>query len=72
MPFGLANTPAAFQQFVNSILVDLLNVCVVVYLDDILIYSQGIESHQQHVCKVLCVKIDHKRALLCPVSVTKL
>ena len=53
MPFGLANAPAAFQQFVNSILMDLLDICVVVYLDDILIYSQDLKSHQEHVCEVL-------------------
>ena len=53
MPFGLTNAPAAFQRFVNSILVDLLDVCVVIYLDDILIYSQDLESHQEHVREVL-------------------
>jgi len=53
MPFGLTNAPMAFQQFVNSILSDMLDVCVVVYLDDILIYSEDIESHQKHVRKVL-------------------
>jgi len=53
MPFGLTNAPTAFQRFVNSILSDMLDVCVVVYLDDILIYSKDIESHQKHVREVL-------------------
>ena len=53
MPFSLTNAPVAFQRFLNSILVDLLNVCVVIYLDDILIYSQDLESHQEHIHKVL-------------------
>ena len=53
MPFGLTNAPVAFQRFINSILADLLDVCVVVYLDDILIYSQDLESHQEHVHEVL-------------------
>ena len=53
MPFGLTNAPAAFQRFVNSILADLLDVCVVVYFDDILIYSQDLKSHQEHVREVL-------------------
>ena len=53
MPFGLTNAPVAFQRFVNSILTDLLDVCVVVYLDDILIYSQDLKSHQGHVHEVL-------------------
>ena len=53
MPFSLTNAPTAFQQFVNSILMDLLNVCIVIYLDDILIYSQDLKSHQEHIRKVL-------------------
>jgi len=44
MPFGLTNAPAAFQCFVNTIFADMLDVCVVVYLDDILIYSEDMES----------------------------
>jgi len=54
MPFGLTNAPAAFQCFVNTIFADMLDVCVVVYLNDILIYSKDMESHQQHVWEVLC------------------
>ncbi|KAL7281329.1 hypothetical protein ACG7TL_004638 [Trametes sanguinea] len=49
MPFGLSNAPAAFQRFVNDIFSDLLDVCVVVYLDDILIYSDNPEQHREHV-----------------------
>jgi hypothetical protein len=49
MPEGLTNTPAAFQCFVNSIFSDMLDICVIVYLDDILIYSQDLASHKQHV-----------------------
>jgi len=54
MPFGLTNTPAAFQRFVNTVFADMLDVCVIVYLDDILIYSKDMESHKQHVQEVLC------------------
>ncbi|KIO15013.1 hypothetical protein M404DRAFT_78252, partial [Pisolithus tinctorius Marx 270] len=53
MPFGLTNAPAAFQRFVNSIFADMLDVCIVVYLDDILIYSGDESSHKQHVREVL-------------------
>ncbi|CDO69493.1 hypothetical protein BN946_scf184662.g13 [Trametes cinnabarina] len=53
MPFGLSNAPAAFQRFVNDIFSDLLDVCVVVYLDDILIYSDTPEKHREHVKEVL-------------------
>jgi len=53
MPFGLTNAPAAFQWFMNDMFSDLLDVCVVVYLDDILIYSDDITQHRSHVKEVL-------------------
>src|ERR1700722_4626318 len=49
MPFGLTNALAAFQHFMNDVFSDLLDVCVVIYLDDILIYSDDIASHKKHV-----------------------
>jgi len=58
MPFSLTNAPAAFQRFVNTVFADMLDVCVVVYLDNILIYSKDMESHQQHVQEVLrCLRL---------------
>src|SRR5258708_545744 len=45
MPFRLSNTPAAFQRFINEVLGDLMDVCTVGYLDDILIYSDSLEDH---------------------------
>jgi len=53
IPFGLTNAPAAFQRFMNDVFSDLLDVCIVVYLDDILIYSDDITQHWSHVKKVL-------------------
>ena len=53
MPFGLTNTPAAFQRFMNDIFSDLLDVCVIIYLDDILIYSEDMSQHKAHVKEVL-------------------
>jgi len=53
MPFGLTNAPTAFQQFMNDIFSNLLDVCVVIYLDNILIYSNNMSKHHQHVKKVL-------------------
>ena len=49
MPFGLMNAPTAFQWFVNTIFADLLDVSVIVYLDDILIFSEDKASHKEHV-----------------------
>ena len=53
MPFGLTNAPSAFQQFVNTVFADMLDVTVIVYLDDILIYSDNLEDHKKHVREVL-------------------
>jgi len=53
MPFGLSNAPSAFQRFMNNIFSDVLDVFVVIYLDDILIYSDNMNDHKKHVKKVL-------------------
>ena len=53
MPFGLTNAPAAFQRFMNDIFSDPLNVCVIIYLDDILIYSEDTTQHKKHIKEVL-------------------
>ena len=52
MPFGLTNAPAVFQTLVN-VLRDYINVFVVVYLDDILIFSRTPKEHTTHVLLVL-------------------
>ena len=53
MPFGLTNAPAAFQRLMNNIFSDLLDICVLVYLDNILIYSDMLEEHCYYVHEVL-------------------
>ncbi|KAF8759682.1 K02A2.6-like [Rhizoctonia solani] len=53
MPFGLTNAPAAFQHFMNDLFRDLIDVTVVIYLDDILIFSENPEDHPTHVREVL-------------------
>jgi len=49
MPFGLSNALSAFQHFMNDIFSDVLDVFVVIYLDDILIYSDNMDDHKKHV-----------------------
>ncbi|MBW0569464.1 hypothetical protein O181_109179 [Austropuccinia psidii MF-1] len=53
MPFGLTNAPASFQNIVNDIFADFLDVFVVVYLDDIMVFSSSEEEHVKHVASVL-------------------
>ena len=53
MPFGLTNAPATFQAYVNHVLREHLDVFVIVYLDDILIYSENQAEHVDHVKRVL-------------------
>lgn len=58
MPFGLTNAPATFQAFLNDVLRSCLDTVVVIYLDDILIYSTDEESHTTHVRRVLQLLSD--------------
>ena len=53
MPFGMTNSPATFQHFMNDIFRDMTDDFVVIYLDDILIFSADPAKHEQHVRLVL-------------------
>jgi len=53
MHYSLTNALASFQRFMNDIFKDLLDVCIVVYLDDILIYSKNPDKHLKHVREIL-------------------
>ncbi|CAI7850895.1 unnamed protein product [Closterium sp. NIES-54] len=52
MPFGLTNAPATFEAEMNHILRPLVDECVVVYLDDILIYSRDMKQHIEHLRRI--------------------
>ena len=47
MPMGLTNVPATFMRTMNNLLVDMLDKGVIVYLDDMLIYSTTAEQHSE-------------------------
>ena len=53
MPFGIKTAPGVFQSMMEDIFGDLLRVTVLIYLDDILIFSESEEDHVDHVKEVL-------------------
>ncbi|KAI2663984.1 Transposon Tf2-8 polyprotein [Labeo rohita] len=59
MPYGLSISPSVFQTFMNEVFREFLHRFVVVYIDDILIYSQNLAEHPQHVQQVLHKLREH-------------
>jgi SepF-like predicted cell division protein (DUF552 family) len=53
MAFSLTNAPVVLQRMENDIFEDFLNIFVIIYLDDILMYSQTQVEHETHVRQVL-------------------
>jgi hypothetical protein len=60
MSFGLTNAPAFFMYLMNSVFMLELDKFVVVFIDDILIYSKNEEEHAQHIRIILTQMREHK------------
>jgi hypothetical protein len=60
MPFGLTNAPATFQAAMNAIFEKLLRKGVLIFMDDILIYTETLEQHKQILQEVFQILLDNK------------
>ena len=58
--FGLTNAPATFMRLMNSIFHEYLDKFVIIYIDDILVYSKTEEEHAEHLRLVLTKLRDHR------------
>jgi hypothetical protein len=60
LPFGLTNAPGTFMHLMHQTFREFLDDFVLVFLDDILIFSRTLEEHEQHVAQVLKKLREHK------------
>ena len=59
MPFGLTNAPTVFQHMANDVFREFLDLFVIIYLDDILVFSKTLSDHRCHVRQVLQKLREH-------------
>ena len=60
MPFGLTNAPAAFKDLMNRVFEPYLDKFVIVFIDDILVYSSSKEEHAEHLRIILQTLREHQ------------
>ena len=60
MSFGLTNTPAYFMSMMNTVFMEFLDKFVVLFIDDILVYSKNEEEHKEHLRLVLEKLREHQ------------
>ncbi|KAL5564486.1 hypothetical protein UlMin_027650 [Ulmus minor] len=60
MSFGLTNAPAAFMDLMNRVFKEFLDRFVIVFIDDILVYSKSAEEHEEHLRLILQTLRDHQ------------
>jgi hypothetical protein len=60
MPFGVTNSTTTFYKLINDVLYEFLDEFVVVYLDNIVIFSRNMDDHVVHLDKVLRKLREHE------------